>query len=63
MSDKIELKTFPTSKVTALTMLYLEKQDLSDITPEELADKYSEVYIRINKRFSEQSRDAVSKWI
>ena len=41
MSD-VSLSTFPTSKISALAMLYLEKQDLSTLTPEELLDKYDE---------------------
>lgn len=53
MGDKVSLNTFPTGRVAALTMLYLEKQDLTNVTPEELADKYNEVYERINKQFRE----------
>ena len=34
-------------------MLYLQSQDLSELTPEQLTDKYSEAYDRIKKRFSE----------
>ncbi len=40
--------TFPSSRIDALTMLYLEKQDLSNISPEELLDKYDEVYEQIS---------------
>ncbi len=40
--------TFPSSRIDALTMLYLEKQDLSNISPEELLDKYDEVYEKIS---------------
>jgi len=50
------LSTFPSGKVSALTMLYLEKQDLSSLTPEELADKYQEVYEKINARFLENRK-------
>lgn len=62
MSNKIELSTFPTGKVSALTMLYLEKQDLSNVTPEELVDKYQEVYERINNRFREIRNAQSSSW-
>ncbi|OEH86216.1 hypothetical protein BHU72_11820 [Desulfuribacillus stibiiarsenatis] len=51
--SNVDLKTFPYGKTTALTMLYLEKQDLSNLSPEELVDKYNEVYEKISKRFSE----------
>lgn len=46
MSD-VSLSTFPTSKISALTMLYLKNQDLSDFTPEEILDKYDETYEKI----------------
>lgn len=39
--------TFPHSKVEALTMLYLQNQDLSNVTPEELLTLYSETYQKI----------------
>lgn len=48
MSD-VSLNTFPTSKYSALTMLYLQNQDLSNLSPEELLDKYDEVYEKIIK--------------
>jgi hypothetical protein len=49
MSNESSLNTFPSTKAEALTMLYLQNQDLSDITPEELAKKYSEVLSEIRK--------------
>jgi hypothetical protein len=55
MSDNVELKTFPSSRNEALTMLYLQKYDLSNLSPEELVDKYLDVYQQVNKRFSESS--------
>ncbi|MCK1996473.1 hypothetical protein MPH47_04330 [Psychrobacillus psychrodurans] len=51
----VNLNTFPYSKTTALTMLYLEQQDLSDLTPSQLVDKYKKVYKEINSRFSEDN--------
>jgi len=56
MSDKIELDTFPSSKSEALTMLYLQSQDLTNYSPEDLVDKYTEVLKRIRNRFSENAR-------
>ncbi|NLK28119.1 MAG: hypothetical protein GX306_07220 [Clostridiales bacterium] len=53
MSETINLNTFPSGKASALTMLYLEKQDLSGISPEELAEKYTEIYERIDKRLKD----------
>ncbi|MGV3085073.1 hypothetical protein [Enterococcus dispar] len=49
MSNETNLNTFPSTKAEALTMLYLQNQDLSDITPEELAKKYSEVFSEIRE--------------
>jgi hypothetical protein len=53
MGESISLNTFPSGKASALTMLYLEKQDLSALSPEELADKYTEIYEKIDARFKE----------
>ena len=41
--DNVNLSTFPKGKESALTMLYLEQQDLSNLSPSELACKYDEV--------------------
>lgn len=57
MSDNVSLSTFPSSKISALTMLYLQNQDLSNATPKEIVDKYNETYARIKARF----RDPASK--
>lgn len=38
---------FPTSKIDALTMLYLEHQDLSGLSPETLLDRYDDVYKKL----------------
>ena len=39
---------FPSGYAEALTMLYLQSQDLSSSTPEELAKLYWETYYRIS---------------
>ena len=48
MSDKVELKTYPSNRTEALTMLYLQKQDLSDMTPEDLVRLYDDTRDRIS---------------
>jgi hypothetical protein len=48
VSDSVILKTFPENKVDALTMLYLQSQNLSGLTPSELVLKYEEVHEEIN---------------
>lgn len=57
MSD-VSLSTFPKNKETALTMLYLESQDLSNLSPADLACKYNEVYEEISKYFKENRKSA-----
>jgi hypothetical protein len=58
MSD-IQLKSFPSTNVEALTMLYLQNQDLSKITPAELAQKYKEVQKEIQSEFSSNSKQQI----
>lgn len=58
MSD-IQLKSFPSTNVEALTMLYLQNQDLSNITPAELAQKYKEVQKEIQSEFSSNSKQQI----
>lgn len=56
MSD-VNLSTFPKGKESALTMLYLEKQDLSDLSPTELAKKYDEVYEEISSYYHQINKE------
>lgn len=56
MSESVTLNTFPSGKASALTMLYLQNQDLSTITPEELADKYYETFAKIDARIRETKK-------
>ena len=46
------MATFSSTKCEALAMLYLRNQDLSNLTPEEIADKYEEAYRKIRKQDS-----------
>lgn len=39
--------TFPNSKTEALAMLYVQHQELSELTPEQLLDLYYEAYDKI----------------
>ncbi len=48
-----ENKLYPRYAYDALTMLYLSKIDISDLTPSQLVDRYNEVYTEIKKRYSE----------
>lgn len=51
------LRTFPDGKIEALTMLYLQNQDLSGLTPEEILDKYDDTYEKI-KAHNKEKRNA-----
>lgn len=44
---------FPSSKLEALTYLYLQNQDLSDKSPEELYVMYLDVYKKIHTKYDE----------
>lgn len=48
---KVSLSTFPSNRFDALTILYMQNQDLSSKTPEDLANMYEEVRDRIHKEF------------
>ena len=56
MSDTV-FKTFPDNEIEALAMLWLQNQDLSSATPEELLDKYQDAYDKI-KEHKKQKRAA-----
>lgn len=47
MADNTYSETFPTNKFEALTMLYLQHQNLSGLTPEQLLDKYQDTYAKM----------------
>lgn len=47
MSDTVNLRTFPKSEIEALALLYVQNQDLSGLTPEQIYEKYNDAYTRI----------------
>ena len=52
------MSEFPSNKIEALTMLYLQNQDLSGKTPEELFKLYTETYYRIyNYAYANKDED------
>lgn len=51
-----ELNFFPDNKIDALTMLYLDHQDFSNLTPEELLDMYNDVRERIKNQNTKNRR-------
>ncbi|MGG0185156.1 hypothetical protein [Bacillus rhizoplanae] len=52
MSNNVDLNTFPSNRVQALTMLYLQNQDLTDKSPSEIVDLYLSVTQEIKESFS-----------
>ena len=56
MTDTV-FRTFPDNKIEALAMLYLQNQDLSELSPEALLDKYDDTYEKI-KAYSREKRQA-----
>lgn len=53
MANNVNLNTFPSNKIQALTMLYLQSQDLTGKSPSEIVD----LYITTSKEISESFRN------
>ncbi len=47
MADTTPSVFFPSNKFEALTLLYLQQQDLSGLTPEQVLDKYQDAYSKM----------------
>ena len=47
MEDTTPSVFFPSNKFEALTLLYLQQQDLSGLTPEQVLDKYQDAYSKM----------------
>lgn len=47
MADNTQFETFPANKFEALAMLYMQHQNLSGLSPEQVLDKYQDAYSRI----------------
>lgn len=60
MSDS-KYKSFPSTKAEALTLLYLQKQDLvvKNSSPEELAKLYEDVYGKISTALKSDDKQQV----
>lgn len=53
--DNVNLSTFPSTKTEALTMLYLQAQDLTNVTPEELVVMYKDTLKRVRNEFANKA--------
>lgn len=51
-----DFKTFPSGKFSALSMLYVQSQDLTGKTPEELLDMYDDAYQKIENHAVEKHK-------
>ena len=56
-------KAFPSDCTDALTMLYLEQQDLTGKTPEELVELYWETRCRVKNASKDAHQKAKEKWL
>jgi hypothetical protein len=54
-NEKSEKTSAPFDKYEALTILYLQKQDLDGCSPEEIVGRYIEAQDRIMKEFARQN--------
>ena len=59
--NEVTLKAFPSNELEALAMLYVQQQDLSDVTPEELLDKYQDAYNKL-KAHRKAKKETYQHW-
>ncbi|MGN1332081.1 MAG: hypothetical protein ACI4V0_04870 [Lachnospiraceae bacterium] len=57
MPNDLKVSIFPDSRFEMLTMLYLQNQNLSSCTPEQILDKYDEAYDRIRRHYQDTRAD------
>lgn len=62
MANDVRLDTFPSNMTEGLTMLYLQNQELTNVSPEALAKLYWETYYRIRAAYSDHKDAAAKKW-
>lgn len=59
MADN-NFQTFPGTETEALAMLYVQSQDLSEVTPEGLLDMYQDAYQKI-KAYRREKRNSIKQ--
>lgn len=57
MSNDVNLYTFPKYEYEALAMLYIQNQDLSGLTPEEIYDKYKDACNKIKEQYKAKRKE------
>ena len=55
--------TFPANRLEALAMLYVQSQDLSGLTPEQLLDMYEEAYSKLREHRKKRNEHKGSEWM
>lgn len=58
MSNEVRLHKFPTDECEALALLYIQNQDLSNLSPEQIYDEYRDAYEKIKNRKQETRQKA-----
>lgn len=57
MPNEVKLSTFPETEYEALALLYVQNQDLSDATPEEIFDLYFDAKQKIRAQSRERRKN------
>jgi len=61
--DDVKLNAFPSDEYEALAMLYVQSQDLSNVSPEQLLDMYRDAYKRIREHRKELNQKNPKTWM
>jgi hypothetical protein len=59
MSNDVNLSTFPSNRIEALTMLYLQNQDLTNKTPSEIVELYFSVFAGVKESIRETKPSSI----
>ena len=57
--SETNLHTFPSTVIDALAMLYLQNQDISNLSPEDLYEKYVDVKNTIKAKANELHKSSM----
>lgn len=62
MSDTVSLSTFPDNHIEALALLYVQSQDLTGKSPEEILDIYDDAYVKIKEHNRNKKNAKMANW-
>ena len=60
--DDVKLYTFPSDECEALAMLFVQSQDLSNVSPEGMLDMYRDAHKRIREHRKELNKKEPKIW-